>query len=106
MTTAQQILRIIASGGPQSVDGLALVLGMPTNKVRYTVEYLRERGHISPNPKTYSVTPKGTERAKYEPKVPVTPKARKPRPPRKAEDTVSHAMRTRPALATVWGVSA
>jgi hypothetical protein len=107
MTAAQQILRIMASSGAQSIEALVLETGMSVRKVRFTVNYLRDCGHIGPDPLTYSVTPQGVERAKYEPKVPTKPKPVKVKPAvpprRKEEDEVSYAMRARPALATVWG---
>jgi len=109
MTPSQMLLRILATKGAMSLEALAEETGMSVPKVRYLIAYQREVGNLALNPHTYSVTPKGSERAKYEPRPRRKGEARAPKPvklpvpPRmKAEDTVTFAKRSQPALATCW----
>jgi hypothetical protein len=118
MTPSQKLLSIIATKGACSIEALVKETGMPSHKVRQFIAYQRDMGNLRLNPHSYSVTPEGEQRVAHfsraRPKRPgelkavKAPKPMKPIIPARieAEDIVTYAKRTRPALATVWGASA
>lgn len=108
---SKRLLDLMAKGH-HTADALVAESGLSREDVMRTLVNLRYRGYIQTAPEIHTMTPEGEERQKFVPK-PVAAKTARKRGQRQPKreinpklNVVDSAIKSRPALATVWGALA